>query len=520
MFDTRHTLLLMASMVAPCNVLADGTGYSALVERLGSSTPTGAGIGVVQVESPLATDSTAYSPDVSQSEFTGKTVTRMNTPYAISSHATYVARYLYGANTSMAKGVSTVWAYNVSKWLTDNLKINAGVTLPAAQPNSSVRVHNNSWLASYGMGREVYDREAVRRMDYIMYRDGVLAVNGENNGTGSIRYPMMGDCFNGLSVGRLDLQHSAGVTASASDTPGRMKPEIIAPGSATSYSTPTVGAAAALLFQQAQLAGAPTAGLSAMAREQVVKAALLAGATRDASWSNKAPQSGAQRGITAKPLDSLRGSGALDIDMSHQIISATKNNGNAVAANAVRSGAVGFGSFTMSASQHLFWRFRLTQFTPNFDFVITWPRVVASNLASYTLANLDLRVRRGLYDASTLVALEGDAASASFGGGNVASQSTVDNIEIVHMTDLQQGEYVVEITRVDTGSTAVQVSAGWQISANGFGLECDLDGNGVVDATDLGLVLLNMNTTDPGSDVDLDGFVGPSDVGFILLNYN
>ena len=53
MLDMRHALLLMASMVASCNALADSTGYSALVERLGSATPTGAGIGVVQVESPI-----------------------------------------------------------------------------------------------------------------------------------------------------------------------------------------------------------------------------------------------------------------------------------------------------------------------------------------------------------------------------------------------------------------------------------------------------------------------------------
>ena len=92
MVVNRHILALAASFLATSHALADSPGYAALVARLGSATPTGAGIGVVQVESPLATDSTAYSPDVSQSEFIGKTVTRMNTPYAISSHATYVAR--------------------------------------------------------------------------------------------------------------------------------------------------------------------------------------------------------------------------------------------------------------------------------------------------------------------------------------------------------------------------------------------------------------------------------------------
>ena len=174
MVASSHVVAFVASCIAATHALADSSGYAALVARLGSATPTGAGIGVVQVEAPLATDSTAYSPDVSQSEFIGKTVTRMNTPYAISSHANYVASSLYGANTSMAKGVTNIWAFNVSNWLVDNLKIGTGVTLPTTQPNASVRVHNNSWLASYGMGKEIYDREAVRRMDYIMYRDGVL----------------------------------------------------------------------------------------------------------------------------------------------------------------------------------------------------------------------------------------------------------------------------------------------------------------------------------------------------------
>jgi hypothetical protein len=517
MVVNRHILALAASFLATSHALADSPGYAALVARLGSATPTGAGIGVVQVESPLATDSTAYSPDVSQSEFIGKAVTRMNTPYAISSHATYVASYLYGANTSMAKGVANIWAFNVSNWIVDNLKIGTGVTLPTTQPNASVRVQNNSWLASYGMGKEIYDREAVRRMDYSMYRDGVLAVNGENNGAGSIRYPMMGDCFNGLSVGRLDLQHSAGVTASASDTPGRMKPELIAPGQATSYCTPTVGAAAALLFQQAQLAGAPTAGLSAMAKAQVVKVSLLAGATRDASWSNQAPQSGALRGVTAKPLDPLRGAGALDINVAHQIISAAKDNGNAVAVNATQSNRVGFASISMSAAQQVYWRFRVTQLTPTLDFVITWPRVVASGFASYTLANIDLRVRRALSGASTLQALEGDAGVACIGGGNVSSASAVDNIEIIHLSNLQQGEYVVEMTRVDSGG-AVQVSAGWQVDPLGFGIEGDIDGSGLLDSGDISQVLLNMGTTDPGSDVDMNGYVDTADVSMILLN--
>ena len=193
---------VVATIFVAGNALADASGYDALVARLGLATPTGAGIGVVQVEAPVTPGGVDYSPDAALAEFAGKTLTRVNNPYATSLHANYVSTWLYGANSSMAKGVTNAWMYNVNNWINENLKINS--TLPIAQPNSSVRVHNNSWLGSFGVGNEAYDREAVRRMDYIMYRDGVLAVNGENNGAGSARYPMMGDCFNGLSVGRLD----------------------------------------------------------------------------------------------------------------------------------------------------------------------------------------------------------------------------------------------------------------------------------------------------------------------------
>ena len=511
-----NTCGLVATLVVAGNAFADASGYDALVARLGSATPTGAGIGVLQMEATVTPGGVDYSPDAALAEFAGKTLTRVNNPYATSSHANYVATWLYGANSSMAKGVTNVWVYNVNNWINENLKINS--TLPIAQPNSSVRVQNNSWIGSFGVGNEVYDREAVRRMDYIMYRDGMLAVNGENNGAGSVRYPMMGDCFNGLSVGRLDLQHSAGLTGAASDTPGRMKPDIIASGQATSYSTPVVGSAAAVLFQQAQSSGSLAASLSAMARAQLVKTALLAGATRDASWSNQAPQSGAQRGITAKPLDPVRGSGALNIDNAHKIISLERNNGASSATAATRCGANGFGSFTMSASQNLYWRFRVDQTTPSLDFVVSWPRVVTTSL-SYTLANLDLKVYRGLVDATTLISLQGDAGSAFVGSGNVWSQSTVDNVEIIHMNNVVPGEYVVELARVDSAGGAVQVSAGWQVAPAGFGRLGDFDNSGIVDSADLGRLLGVMGTDDPTCDVNLDGTVDSADVGSVLTNF-
>jgi hypothetical protein len=508
------------------SVYADVTdgGYGAMVARLGSSAPNGAGVGVVQVEGIANVDGTGYdfAPNVNSSEFAGKTITILNSPNSVSWHSTTVGSWLYGSITGMAKGVTNTWVYCNGFWLPNNLYVGNAhpLVLPTSQPSTTVRVYNSSWIGSYGPGNESYDRDALRRYDYMMYRDGVLGVNGENNGTGSLRYALMGDNFNGLDVGRLDLQHAAGDTSSVSDNPGRMKPEIIAPGVYTSFSTPEVGAAAAVLFQQVQSSGSPAAGITGIARAQLVKAALLAGATRDSNWSNQAPVSGPQRGVTARPLDPKRGAGALNIDMSNQILAAARSNGSPSPSTAVRSDAVGFGSFTLAAGQKLYWRFRVTQPTPSLDFVATWPRIVASNMYSYTLANIDLRVYRGLNDATTLMPLEGDGGARFVGGGNVSSQSTVGNIEIVHLLNAQPGEYVVEVSRVDTDASLPPVSVAWQVDPRGFGPLGDVDCNGYVDSADLGIFLLYVDSDEPSCDLDASGWVDSGDLGLLLLCFD
>ena len=160
----------------------------------------------------------------------------------------------------------------------------------------------------------------------------------------------------------------------------------------------------------------------------------------------------------------------------------------------------------------------MDQTTPSLDFVVSWPRVVTTSL-SYTLANLDLKVYRGLVDATTLISLQGDAGSAFVGSGNVWSQSTVDNVEIIHMNNVVPGEYVVELTRVDSAGGAVQVSAGWQVDPAGFGRLGDFDNSGIVDSADLGRLLGVMGTDDPTCDVNLDGTVDSADVGSVLTNF-
>jgi hypothetical protein len=508
--------LVILSSAGLCLAAEDG-GIGALRARLGASAPTGAGVGVVQVEAPaqIGGSTIDFAPDLALADFAGKTVTMVNSPNSVSWHSTNVAQRLYGATMSLAPGVTSAWVNGLFNWLPDMLKVGASGSAPAALPSASIRVMSHSWAASYGVDSN--DRDAVRRMDFWMTRDGMLAVCGENNGSGSPRRPMMGDCFNGISVGRLDLQHSAGDTGSASDTPGRMKPDIIAPGNFTSFATPMVGSAAAALAET--LKGPDFTSLSNAQRAQLTKAALLGGADRTAAWSNNAPDAGAQRGVATRPLDAIRGAGELNVDRAHRAITGGRANGTTSPTLATAVNGEGWGTATLAAGAKQYWRFRLHQPAPSFDVTMVWPRGVNSSFASYTFANINLRLQRSFEGGSRMIALEGDAGMSTFADGNVASSSGVDNVEIIHLLDLQPGEYTLEVTRVDAATGSVTVYAAWLVDPAAFGIEGDIDANGLVDFGDVALALLDFGGDAPLSDVDVNGIVDFGDIALILLNF-
>jgi len=150
---------------------------------------------------------------------------------------------------------------------------------------------------------------------------------------------------------------------------------------------------------------------------------------------------------------------------------------------------------------------------------VVWPRSVASNLASYTFANMNLRLQRSLGGGSEFIPLEGDGGLATFESGNVASTSSVDNIETIHLVNLQPGEYTLQVSRADTASGSVVAYAAWAADPAGFGPEGDVDASGVVDFGDVALALTSFGTDDPAADIDVNRVVDFGDVALILLNF-
>lgn len=503
----------IAVMAAVAAAPADVVGYEELLARLGASAPTGASVSVAQVEAQESAGN--FGPNRALGEFAGKTFTDMSGPSGSSGHATFVGQNLYGASTSIARGVLRIWNYEAASFA-QGAALNAGNSsaLPLTPPGGAqpVRIFNHSWIGSFGT--TVLDNEVLRRADYAMNRDDTLFVCGENNGAGSAMQPLVSMCYNGIAVGLTSGGHSAGDVPSGIDGGGRMKPELVAPGEYTSFSTPVVSAAAALLYDAAT---AGSAASNANRRKGVaVKAALLCGATHAASWSNQAPASGASRGITSKPLDSVYGCGTVNVDRAHRILTAGEATGSSSAAAAIAANpqpvvAWDWENFTQSYQRH----YRIeVPVQCDASFLVTWNR---APLAQWTLgvapATLNLRLELRRIAGSSAASITGDAGVGVFAGGNVLSQSNVDNVEHLYVRGLQPGSYVLSVTRDDAQSIAAGAAVAWFMDVPAvFG---DLDGNGLVNGADLGLLLGAWATAGPG-DLNGNGIVNGADLGLLL----
>jgi hypothetical protein len=128
---------------------------------------------------------------------------------------------------------------------------------------------------------------------------GTLFVSGGNNGSTSVGYAP-GTMHNGLAVGRSDGFNSAGI-------------HVVAPSGFTSYATPYVSGSAALLLQSAtETYGAASDAVDS----RVIKSLIINGANKTpyADWGDGSA-------LQANGLDTRYGSGLLNVNTSHQILS-------------------------------------------------------------------------------------------------------------------------------------------------------------------------------------------------------
>lgn len=500
-------LIVGVALVEP--VLADEVGLQELTGRLGSATPTGAGVPVCQVEAATEGGLSFYGPDQTRSEFAGKTFTAMSGTMNVSWHSTTVGTSLYGVGISIAPGITSIFNYESNSWINGFLRFNQPTLTPSTPPGGA-RIMNHSWIGSAGSAN---DSQILRRLDFQANRDGTLHVTGLNNNAGSTLLSLLSCSYNGISVGRTDGQHSFGLTPSGIDGPGRMKPEIVAPGAATSWATPVVAAAAALLHQ---VAGEPPLASNPNARDPaVIKAALMAGAIHSETWSNAPTASGDSRGEAVRPLDPVFGAGVVNVDRAHRILAGGERDGSIELPSQASLGAAGWDLAQIGPGTNVHWRLRLYDTAPELSVIATWRRLPST---SFTTAQSSPTIRLRLFRVvgTTLEPLTGEDGAAYYASGNVASTSAPDNVQHIYVRGLVAGEYVIQASRLGSTGTPAPTGVAWFRPAPAS----DSNWDGVVDGLDLAVILSAWGTDLPVADLNSDGTVDGLDLAVILANWS
>jgi len=387
------------------------TGYSALATQLGVALPTGAAVAVTQVEASFASydidDPNEADPNkvirlypwkpsdltMGSGDFAGVTFDFRSpappipsvppptiitgTQNALSGHAVAVGANFYGDANSFSPGISNVHAYEANNWINSG-SLNGGQVgvLPNPTQNLS-RVANHSYVGS--LGTPTATVELLQRIDFLVERDDMINVVGMNNGSngtivasngtliGSNSTTIFSYAANTISVGTSALGHVNGtpVLLDGLDVYGRSqtdsttpnyrehpRPDLVAPAGATSFATPLVSSAAALLIDASRAHGPsaadpwsnvsynaprmidpnpmnPTYKVYAADTSEVIRAALMAGADRKffnsdgvkaldyrAASANQAPNG----------LDRRYGAGQLNVRNSYDVLAGKQHS--------------------------------------------------------------------------------------------------------------------------------------------------------------------------------------------------
>lgn len=370
-----------------------------------------------------------------------------------SSHADAVAGDFYGLPAGVATNVAQVDNYEANYFY--NSIISA--FLP---PNINDRVVNQSFI--FGAVNVTLQQQIDSNYDNYAAQFKTLFVSGAGNG-GQVCAPAT--CYNGIGVGAYG-QGAASSTGPTVDN-GRAKPDIVAPGTPvnfTSFSTPFVAGAAAVLIQAA-LRGDGGADTNSAANIRTVKALILNGAIKPADWTNNAPS----------PLDARYGAGVLNLFNSYKQLAGGKRgynfstnvpNGTAhppvTLTNAI-SVLSGWDFNTNTSStvadgvNHYF--FNVTNGVNNAAFTATTTLVWNRQMNQPGINNLNLF----LYNCanSNLVA---------------CSTSLVDNVEHIYVPRLPPGRYDLQVLK--TGGVTTSASEAYALAFEFFSLPLTLTKSG------------------------------------------
>ncbi|HUA68921.1 MAG TPA: S8 family serine peptidase [Candidatus Saccharimonadales bacterium] len=342
-----------------------------------------------------------------------------------SGHADDVAGNFYGTPSGVATNVAHVDNYNGSFFY-------AYIIAAILPTNIYDRVVNQSFIFGY-VPSEVpvsQQQQLDSQFDNYAAQYNTLFVSGAGNGgpgSGTVAPPST--CYNGISVGAYGY---AGSSVGPTEDNGRAKPDITAPAGATSFSTPQVAGAAAVLMQTG-LRGDGGNDTNAVADIRTVKALLLNGAVKPADWTNDPPS----------PLDPRYGAGILNVFNSYEQL-AGGEHGYIVATSVPSGGAHPPPGATGSLGALSGWDFNTNTSGTNSDEINHYYFDVTNggNAAFTATATLVWNRQQNQGGINNLDLFLYNAANSNL---VICSTSMVDNVEQVFVPQLAPGRYDLQV---------------------------------------------------------------------------
>lgn len=425
-------LAAIFASVAAASTL-DDVGVTAL--RAITTNLNGAGIVVGQPESSLTADDLTWevnptSPGRAASIFTytsfgGTTNVFPNNLGQESSHADVVGQVFYGSPAGVATNVARVDNFEADFYYTNYIA-------NASLPGTGDAVVNQSF--TFG-ALSASDQEQVdTQYDNYSVQNHTLFVSAADNLGISPTVSAPGTSYNCISVGAYyDFAYYNSIGPTMDN--GRCKPDITAIAAETSFSTPLVAGAAAVLMQAA-LRGDGGSDTNSAFDMRTIKALLLNGAVKPSNWTNSA----------ASPLDARYGAGVLNLLNSYVQLAGGKQGfvtTSSVSMNSAHppTGAVG------SVPALNGWDFNTNTSGTFSDVVNHYYFNVTNNNSSSggeftAVATLVWNRQQNQSDINNLNLFLYNCANSNL---VLCSTSLVDNVEHIYVPQLAPGRYDLQV---------------------------------------------------------------------------
>jgi hypothetical protein len=364
-----------------------------------------------------------------------------------SGHADQVAANFYGmTGIGVATNMAHVDNFDAEFFVTNYVFLLAPLPDAVAVVNQSFTFGNVSTnIPTPTNELSVYDQQQIdSAYDDYSVTNKTLFISAVNNG-GSVSPP--GTAYNSIGVAAYGGASSVGPTLDN----GRCKPDITAPAGVTSFSTPQVAGATAVMMQ-AGLRGDGGSDTNSAFDLRTIKALLLNGAVKPLDWTNSC----------SSPLDARYGAGVLNLLNSYEQLVGGKHGpvvSGSVTTNDAHPPIGAIGSVSVLSG----WDFNTNTSTSTLDRVSHYYFNVTNGTGSFiATATLVWNRQYNQANINALALFLYDCANSNL---VMCSTSLVDNVQHIYTNNLSQGRYDLQVWKAggtNTVSASETYSLAWQ----------------------------------------------------------